>query len=1148
LLPSSFSAQHLALALMRSNEEDGKLPARPPRVDDAAATPLFVEAANNKRRMQRRFRRGAAVDVWVNTGGKNAVLCQNIPAELCWGDMPKQNMVLAKRTGKLKRQLTGRGKGKVESLTFHKYDLSQKDNPGSKIGAVTLYHILPADEWQPLEKLINPAAAAAAAGGKGGGSGSGMQVVDLSVIEQLGMLWKRPKRERSSSPPTGSASGRGSRNKKKRRSALAAGMIATGLIAAVLSFHGVLSGGSEDSAAAPISTPASFECPVDTYWQAAPHGTNSCRQCTQCESQGAWTIASCTETADAQCIGWKTAPEWNQPAEEERDDEDDDETAGVSSTAHWHLPEDFVSWSDGNQLYAFGGVSSSLAADSSTSDVCLGAASGFDANYNAGESVGEPQLLTNELWVLRLPPESSPATGDGTAGGTSSGTASRAATEGPAADNAGRWELIGGGPSRAVDQHQFSGNVWQSTSWSGSITTEDAAPWPRARSGAAVWNPRAGLGLLPQCSNPDDPFCAQNCCNYMSSCAQLECHECLSAGGSLSGVDGEKCYQCWNQAVDEFEGEVGTMSYCMPQCNKCYESHTTEQQQGQGRAKMSSVVPVNAVSRVDRRSRTNGLIFSGLFSRPCLSSQESWFDSPSQQAPADIFLLPNDLWSFNGLTWVLLGGSETWVHQRDWMELRDTMDAGYTSSSKEDDGDREEGEKWPLGRWGSQTWMLGDTLYLYSGQTIFASINGSSLGNLDRSVHPDTRLRKEQKQQHARRFLLTDLWALKQQPQTAGKWEFEMKCKCTQDYNDHCSWGQPRAAETNPGPRTGAAVWTSSNGTTAFMFGGLGFQMTATRYWAVLASRRWWVVDSYRPEPLLELSLNKHAHNAKNVRQNQQTIDLWEQRDRGSWVGQQDWAEYSQLCDLWTVSAKADTEFRMLGACQGGRAPMLRIERPDLSEPTGYIDADLDAAYPEALQTGYRSTTWTDDVGDLWLFGGAERHIGGLGSGGLYVAPPNVSLSCSSALWRYEIAVGSWSEIGHERSHQSEPPLPPPSRAEAATATTDDEAGVQQQQVATTWPAALCGATAWRPGGETGRPALAVLGGWTQGPALAVATDEASAEAEPAAERSSQGDSSREGAYEFFWLQRGQGAGDNGGGTEAPGGEGKADSGVARSL
>ena len=146
------------------------------------------------------------------------------------------------------------------------------------------------------------------------------------------------------------------------------------------------------------------QCPAGTW----SDGARPCQACTVCErdilvrstakSELRSLIArNCTRTEDTVChTYWKemlnTHPKPSTRAHEE------------SST--WHLPRDFMTWSNGRSLYAFGGVESSLPADTNTSDTCVSlSAQGLynRQHYPAGTSEGEPYQITDELWQLELP-------------------------------------------------------------------------------------------------------------------------------------------------------------------------------------------------------------------------------------------------------------------------------------------------------------------------------------------------------------------------------------------------------------------------------------------------------------------------------------------------------------------------------------------------------------------------------------------------------------------------------------------------------------------------------------------------------------------------------------------------------------------------
>lgn len=140
------------------------------------------------------------------------------------------------------------------------------------------------------------------------------------------------------------------------------------------------------------------------YWS---DGARPCQACTDCEQQhGSFAVQNCSQTEDAKCHSyWKemenSYPEMNQ-----------------SASSMWHLPRDFVTWSDGASLFAFGGAASSLPEDTTTATMCVPPALNvkrtltqdslqlgefFESHkpFPAGMAVGEAQL-TNELWQLQL--------------------------------------------------------------------------------------------------------------------------------------------------------------------------------------------------------------------------------------------------------------------------------------------------------------------------------------------------------------------------------------------------------------------------------------------------------------------------------------------------------------------------------------------------------------------------------------------------------------------------------------------------------------------------------------------------------------------------------------------------------------------------
>jgi hypothetical protein len=193
----------------------------------------------------------------------------------------------------------------------------------------------------------------------------------------------------------------------------------------------------------------------------------------------------------------------------------------------------------------------------------------------------------------------------------------------------------------------------------------------------------------------------------------------------------------------------------------------------------------------------------------------------------------------------------------------------------------------------------------------------------------------------------------------------------------------------------------------------------------------------------------------------------------GAWVNSQDWEEYAPLCDLWTVSAVADTDFRLIGACRRGHDDMLKAidsgwggDQATANRILELSDLLPGAPFPDVLQSGYLSSTWLDDAGGLWLFGGAQP-FAAVHQATTLPIPIGSNSTCSSALWRYDPATGDWAGLNYLNAAQHQHP------------------GEPIDSKATAWPAGLCGATTWgldRGRGGGSALALAVVGGWTRGP------------------------------------------------------------------
>jgi hypothetical protein len=252
----------------------------------------------------------------------------------------------------------------------------------------------------------------------------------------------------------------------------------------------------------------------------------------------------------------------------------------------WHLPQDFMTWSDGRSLFAFGGVASSLPRDSSTSTMCMpiGAANEPSPDkylYPAGTAKGEPLLLTNELWKLQLPRE------DASQGNQEPGSK-------------GTWRLIGGGPSRAVDEY-FHNKLQYS--YFGS----DYGGFPDPAS------TRPGLIANRQSVREED-------------------FDDSVVGRLRIGASGPAA---WPRARFRASAWGGT-----------------------GNSGSMRRAPGFTSGQFD------GIVFSGMVTRPCFPAATMAAQTdPYNKVPETTFLMPNDLWGFSATTeqFTFLGGSQNWI-------------------------------------------------------------------------------------------------------------------------------------------------------------------------------------------------------------------------------------------------------------------------------------------------------------------------------------------------------------------------------------------------------------------------------------------------------------------------------------------------------
>ena len=311
----------------------------------------------------------------------------------------------------------------------------------------------------------------------------------------------------------------------------------------------------------------------------------------------------------------------------------------------------------------------------------------------------------------------------------------------------------------------------------------------------------------------------------------------------------------------------------------------------------------------------------------------------------------------------------------------------------------------------------------------------------------------------------------------ANRWSWSAQRPCMQAYNGGRSQGGTRSPgmDSNggssklqyPGPRTGAAIWTApccmvgggpksnqlnhkmcnavkyknvagkcahGSSDTVFMFGGIGLMESPARTNAELC-----LVD----QP------------GAYVRGGEQQTASWVQSNSTkSWLLALDWELYETLCDLWQTDQA--NRWSLLGACAHGLQSPVNDFVPQSFEvaPTNPVP------FPDALSLAgvYKASSWSDDVGKLWLFGGFFGSPA-VGTNGLMTQmakrfSPGTTV-CNNDLWVYDpVKGGSWSNV------RPATPRPANTLVEARPPTAHDVGSLP----AFTWPQlGKCGAIAWQP-------------------------------------------------------------------------------------
>jgi hypothetical protein len=305
----------------------------------------------------------------------------------------------------------------------------------------------------------------------------------------------------------------------------------------------------------------------------------------------------------------------------------------------------------------------------------------------------------------------------------------------------------------------------------------------------------------------------------------------------------------------------------------------------------------------------------------------------------------------------------------------------------------------------------------------------------------------------------------------ASRWSWILQRPCMQAYNGgrgggHYS-GVNRRKLAFPGPRTGAAIWTApccvvgkgardsqpnhkmcnaakfktlagqcahQKSDSVFMFGGIGLMESVAR-----------ISQDTNPD-------NSYClvdQPGKYVRDARQQAASWVQSNSSkSWLAALDWALYDTLCDLWQTDDP--NRWSLLGACASG----LRSPVNELIPQSFEVNAANPVPFPDALALAgvYKASTWLDDVGNLWIFGG---YMGSPGWTAGFFKEVGREYSpggtvCNHELWAYDpVQGGNWSHV--------RPAEPRPPNTHYLPADAGNLPGF-------TWPQlGKCGAIAWQP-------------------------------------------------------------------------------------
>jgi hypothetical protein len=214
---------------------------------------------------------------------------------------------------------------------------------------------------------------------------------------------------------------------------------------------------------------------------------------------------------------------------------------------------------------------------------------------------------------------------------------------------------------------------------------------------------------------------------------------------------------------------------------------------------------------------------------------------------------------------------------------------------------------------------------------------------------------------------------------------------------------------TFPGPRTGAATWTAkccvvgggpklptvghaicnaakyknfqAEGRkcahqveeSLFMFGGVGLMESPTRNPSQPAHVVRCLLDE-AGDYVSWKTRNKGWEPRLDVTSDNGATEWQSKNNTKSWVADAEWELYNSLCDLW--QADSAQHWVLLGACESGlQSPINRGVQDSMA-----VSAINSVPFPDAIMNAgiYKASSWADDVGNLWLFGGFVGNLGAI--------------------------------------------------------------------------------------------------------------------------------------------------------------------------